>query len=745
MKRDISSTNSASPPAFPGVSAGQIAHAQPRARYNRGRWHIDCPAHGGDGQKLAIWDGEDGIGAKCHSAGCTYGEIMRALGVQWLRPRRPQRRYEARRMATYQHEDGTPRESWRADYPEDFHITGPCPYGATTGKQCKKGTKPHKHSFSKPSGLIRRGVSPLLWTFDHPDNILVIVEGEPAASQLTYYAIPDITPISYFGGGGAVRDTSWGDTLTGRLVVIWPDPDTTGQKGLADLIAIAHQSGAAQVLIVEVGDLAGVDGEKDKDAADLDAEECESRIRGARAPQPGSVPESTSTLTEDPQPEPISHRMLARSFAEEWGEKYKYDEDAKFWRRWDGIAWQKVGLEIIRDIGQHIDDVMKRQGQRNPYFLSNAAHNGVKNLAEAFLAEEFDPDPDLLALPNGEVLNVRTGQPEQLKREHRITRSLPEDILHPSKPPEGGQLTEWEDFVLESLSHYDPDARDKIAAFLQEWVGSALSGDCRDEVMVFLWGRPGTGKSTFTDTLLAMFGTYGKTVAGKRVVGRGEGHLQWLANLEGIRLVVFDEMPERGRWQADLLNPLISGQMIEANRMRENSMTFKSQAHVIATGNHRPKARAASGLWRRMVIVEFQHTPVNEDTQLKERLAASLGDVYRWAHEGLNRWNANGRHLQTPEVLIQGARDYRAAADPVAQFVQDCLEVKDQEYVTVAALYNVFTGWWKQNVDEKVPAKQTFTTALDDLGYEPTRRQRVERKVTRVRRGLRIRNQPLTG
>ena len=186
--------------------------------------------------------------------------------------------------------------------------------------------------------------------------------------------------------------------------------------------------------------------------------------------------------------------MLARSFAEEWGEIYNYDEDAKVWRRWDGIAWQKVGLEIIRDIGEHIDNVMKRERQSRHYLLSHTSHKGVKSLAEAYLAVDFDLDPDLLALPNGEVLNIRTGQQHELKREHRITRSLPEDILHPSKPPEGGQSTEWEDFVLESLSHYDPDARDKIAAFLQEWVGSALSGDCRDEVMVFLVGTSRDGE-----------------------------------------------------------------------------------------------------------------------------------------------------------------------------------------------------------------------------------------------------------
>ena len=725
------------------ASAASIASANRPFRFNRGRWYINCPAHGGDGQNLAVWDGEDGIGAKCHSVGCTYAEIMRALDVPWTYRHRRERKYEARRMATYQHLDGTLRESWRADYPEDF-LAGPCTYGATTTRPCKKGTKPHKHLFTKPSGRPRAGVLPLLWTPDQPSNLLVVTEGEPAASQLAQFAISGITPVSYFGGGGAARETSWGETLTGRRVVIWPDPDAAGEKAKSDLLAIAHETGAVQVLVVQVDDLAGGENGKSKDAADLGPEECESRILRATARPPGSYNSSASNLVEAP-PEPLSQRRLAQSFASEWAEKYSYDEAANVWRLWNGVAWQEAGLEITRDIGEHIENVMKREGNLSSHFLSFTALNGVKKLAEAFLAETFDADPDLLALSNGEVLNVQTGQHDELKRGHRITRFLPEGIRHLQRPPRDGQPAEWENFVWKSLEHYDPANRVKVASFLQEWSGSALSGDCRDEVMAFLWGRSGTGKSTFTETLLEMFGSYGKIVSGKRVAGREEGHLQWLANLAGIRLVVFDEMPEKGRWRTDLLNPLISGQMIEANRMRENSITFKSQAHVIATGNHRPGARASSGLWRRMVIVEFQHKPAREDVHLKKRMATNLGDVYRWAVEGLRGWIRNGRHLNIPDVLLAGTRDYRAAADPVAQFVEDCLETKPGEYVTVTTLYSVFTDWWKQNVGDIVPAAQMLSTALNDLGHERTAKRRVAGKVKRVRNGLKLRNEGVTG
>ena len=40
---------------------------------------IPCPAHGGANANLSLWESDDGIGAKCHSAGCSYAEIAAAI------------------------------------------------------------------------------------------------------------------------------------------------------------------------------------------------------------------------------------------------------------------------------------------------------------------------------------------------------------------------------------------------------------------------------------------------------------------------------------------------------------------------------------------------------------------------------------------------------------------------------------------------------------------------------------------
>ena len=63
------------------ADARTVAHAAHERPRRSGRtWRIPCPAHGGDGWSLALWTAPDGsLGARCHSAGCGYRDILDAL------------------------------------------------------------------------------------------------------------------------------------------------------------------------------------------------------------------------------------------------------------------------------------------------------------------------------------------------------------------------------------------------------------------------------------------------------------------------------------------------------------------------------------------------------------------------------------------------------------------------------------------------------------------------------------------
>ena len=50
-----------------------------QSRITRDRLRIPCPAHGGTNSNLALWVNQGGIAARCHSAGCSYADIAKAI------------------------------------------------------------------------------------------------------------------------------------------------------------------------------------------------------------------------------------------------------------------------------------------------------------------------------------------------------------------------------------------------------------------------------------------------------------------------------------------------------------------------------------------------------------------------------------------------------------------------------------------------------------------------------------------
>ena len=48
-------------------------------RISSGYLRIPCPAHSGTNPNLALWVNDDGIAARCHSAGCSYADIAKAI------------------------------------------------------------------------------------------------------------------------------------------------------------------------------------------------------------------------------------------------------------------------------------------------------------------------------------------------------------------------------------------------------------------------------------------------------------------------------------------------------------------------------------------------------------------------------------------------------------------------------------------------------------------------------------------
>ena len=189
------------------------------------------------------------------------------------------------------------------------------------------------------------------------------------------------------------------------------------------------------------------------------------------------------------------------------------------------------------------------------------------------------------------------------------------------------------------------------------------------------------------------------------------------------------------------LNALLEGGPLEANSMRSNSVVFNSTASVVLVGNHRPRASAASGIWRRLVQVEFRNRPEKPDPKLLDKLKAEAPDVLAWMIEGAAQWHARGSLPEVPAPIRQAVESYRREADPFAQFLDERTVKAPGECVGVDRLYDDFKSWWLREVDsdeKSTPKKRGFGTKLNEAGWP----QSIASNGRRVRPGYRLADAP---
>ena len=429
----------------------------------------------------------------------------------------------------------------------------------------------------------------------------------------------------------------------------------------------------------------------------------------------------------------LSQTALAEGFARQWLGDLAFDRGTGEWLEWDMQGWERMHhleLHIHHYVERHIPvmDSPAKQQEINNRWLNQGTYRAIADYARNLLGADFDEESHFMGMPYRQKLDTETGVVCHANPCDHIRRRLPDNVEWMNFPDRDDYddtdpfavSHKWTDFIDGLLTHYQPLDRVKIAVFLKQWVGAALAGDTRDECAIFLFGKRGSGKSTFLETLAAMFGSYHAGVAGARLASNSNQHLQWIASLDGARLATVGELPGRGEWPGHLLNQVISGENVTANRMRQDDKTFRSRAHLIVAGNHRPKADANDGIWRRLALVQCQHQPTSPNKHLKDELLAELPGILNWAIEGLQAWIRNGRELVIPAVVLADTDDYRADADPMERWYMENLNVDADARTPVDALHANLVDWWARNISGdtgRTPGKVKMGNFLTGRGH----------------------------
>lgn len=435
---------------------------------------------------------------------------------------------------------------------------------------------------------------------------------------------------------------------------------------------------------------------------------------GKVVPLPGPVPVGEAALTE---------LGLARRLVSRFAWQVRYAPQLRAWFVWDGARFaEDVTGEIVRMAKSVVDELHKdarsdshRRDELIRAWLKfqTASHlRAVVELAETepgvpVVVEDLDADPWALNVANG-VLDLRTGELRPHDPAELHTKIVPLDY------DAGAQAPTWERFLKEVF-----DGDSDLIEFVQRFAGYSLTGDVREQLLLFAHGTGANGKTTMLGILRRLSGDYGCQIDPTILTaGPHDQHPTGLTDLRGARLVTTVETEASRRLAEALVKALTGGDPVRARRMRGDFYEFWPSHTLWIAGNHLPVIRGTDlGIWRRIALVPFDVTfdGDRKDLDLPEKLGAEAPGILAWAVRGCLEWQRGG--LRLPERVKAATARYRASQDHVGRFLAECCVVDPDAYVRASDLRAAYEEWCAEQ-GERPWSAQAFGRELTDRGCD---------------------------
>lgn len=463
--------------------------------------------------------------------------------------------------------------------------------------------------------------------------------------------------------------------------------------------------------------------------------------RGQEAPEPEASQSREAFLSEGYN---VTDLGNAERLVKYYGSICHYCEEFKGWLIWDGKRWDKdIGVKInalaelttrqIYSEAANEPDMNQRKAladhgkaSENDHRLTAMVHRAQSQMGIPVRAKDLDDDPFLFNVENG-TINLKTGELLPHDKGDLLTTLVPITFDLEAKCPM------WLKF-LEQVTDGDQDRID----YLQRAVGYSLTGENKSQILFFLWGLGNNGKSTFTNTIRTLTGSYGTRISSDLLMVKDRastGPKEGLANLKGKRFACCSELELDKNLATSLIKDLTGGESITADRKNEHQFEFLPIAKLWLVGNHKPIIKDTTlSIWRRMKLIPFNFTiPKSEvDPDLPRKLEAELPGILAWGVQGTLDWLEHG--FREPQVVTDATSSYRQDQDILGDFIEDCCMIEHLATAPKATLKEAYHEWCR-------------TTGLDPVSNWTLKSRLTERGITdgrssdhktRIWRGIRL-------
>ncbi|MBU4600189.1 MAG: hypothetical protein KKA46_20465 [Proteobacteria bacterium] len=326
-------------------------------------------------------------------------------------------------------------------------------------------------------------------------------------------------------------------------------------------------------------------------------------------------------------------------------------------------------------------------------------------------------------------LPVKNGVIELMPDEPYFRPGKPTDMLKAQIPtawPEDGfnaRAPEWEKFLF-AIFNSDMD----VVAYLQRFIGYALSGLCNEDVFVIFQGQGRNGKSTLLGIVEKVFGELVCPIRAELLIksdfsGSSAGPRADLIHLRNKRLAFASETGENMKLNEGIVKQLTGGDTIVARPpYGKREITFQPTHTVILQTNYLPIIGTGSyAMWQRVHVVNFplsfgrEPKGKNErqaDPYLDSRLAAEAPGILAWAIKGYYEYRNKG--LKPPKAVRLSTKQYQREQDVVGQFVAACCDLKPGAQTAAKDVYEAYHGWAGEN-DAEPMSQAMFGSSIKRL------------------------------
>ncbi len=539
-----------------------------------------------------------------------------------------------------------------------------------------------------------------------------ICEGEKAVESLR-----DLGLVATTNPGGAGKWRGYHSTpLAMRECYILADNDETGRKH-ARMVAESLSKVCVRAKLLELPGLPEKGDVYDWVKAGGTREQLLELAAAAQEITPPNTPESKEEKCADDAATEIDlrDRWISKHAAD-----FRYDFTGKCWYHWDGRIWAPDGaaaaLHAMAEIASDCEEAKLKKA---------SAVRGALGLAAAHPAVAIDPAildaaPHLLTCKNG-TLDLKTGYLRPHSRDDLITRFVDLDYDKDAQCPRFMRF-------LDEIHPGDPE----VTQFLLGWFGYCLTGETREQAVVFFTGSGRNGKGILIEAVRSVLGDfYAAAPEGLLTVQKFQGHPTELWVLRGRRLVVASELNKTDQFNAARLKQLSGGDVVQARAMRADfGAGFLPTFKITLLANHKPRVSDDSpAFWARMRVVPF---PVSflgrEDRKLLETLLAERQGILALFVQHAALWYAEG--LTRPDSVLVATKAYQAKEDTIGGFL-DSLRAERGALIDIPAgvMLEEYQSWAEANGARELNST-SLARALRDKGWESTRAKTSEGRRT---------------